>query len=355
MVISLINNANASQKYHSSARTDHHKHHGVGRADSHAPIGVMGDHRHAKGGWMFSYRFMTMSMQDNQINNDNISPSEIVTQQENTFAGQPMQPPMLRVTPLNMDMKMHMMGSMYGLTDNITLMGMLNYVSNDMSLQTFKGGLGTESLGLFKTNTGGLGDTKISALIGINDELHFTIGLSLPTGEYHETGKILTPRGTQPTVRLPYPMQLGSGSWDPIAGLTWKRSFDNWSMGTQWLSTFRPFYNSDKYRLGNEHKATAWASLLVKNNVSVSLRVAYVDRGNIKGLDKRIKGPIQTADPKKQGRRLLELGIGVNFLGSDQFTGHRISGEILAPIYQNLDGPQLKTNWRATLGYQYAF
>jgi len=28
---------------------------------------------------------------------------------------------------------------------------------------------------------------------------------------------------------------------------------------------------------------------------------------------------------------------------------------ILSPIYQNLNGPQLKTNWRATLGYQYAF
>ena len=32
------------------------------RPDGHAPIGVMGEHTHKAGEWMFSYRYMHMSM-----------------------------------------------------------------------------------------------------------------------------------------------------------------------------------------------------------------------------------------------------------------------------------------------------
>ena len=34
------------------------------KMNQHAPIGVMGDHMHMKGEWMFSYRRMTITMED---------------------------------------------------------------------------------------------------------------------------------------------------------------------------------------------------------------------------------------------------------------------------------------------------
>ncbi|WP_198912296.1 hypothetical protein [Parvularcula mediterranea] len=89
-------------------------------AADHAPIGVMADHRHKAGEVMVSYRFMRMEMEGNREGNDPLSPEEIATTVPNRFFGQPMQPPTLRVVPLEMTMDMHMVGAMLGLTDRIT-------------------------------------------------------------------------------------------------------------------------------------------------------------------------------------------------------------------------------------------
>lgn len=83
--------------------------------DSHAPMGVMGDHTHNAGEWMFSYRFMNMSMKDNKKGRDSISPEQIVSTVSSPFAGQPMQPQTLRVVPLEMTTQMHMLGLMLSL------------------------------------------------------------------------------------------------------------------------------------------------------------------------------------------------------------------------------------------------
>ena len=86
------------------------------RADAHAPIGVMADHFHAKGEWMFSYRFMTMDMEDNRSGTRDQSPDEIVTTEPNPFFGLPGQPPTLRIVPTRMRMDMHMLGVMFAPT-----------------------------------------------------------------------------------------------------------------------------------------------------------------------------------------------------------------------------------------------
>jgi len=36
------------------------------------------------------------------------------------------------------------------------------------------------------------------------------------------------------------------------------------------------------------------------------------------------------------------------------FEGQRIAAEFGAPVYQNLDGPQLQTDWTVTVGWQLA-
>ena len=47
------------------------------RADDHAPIGVMADHYHEVGEFMFSYRYMSMSMKGNLIGDDSVAPATI--------------------------------------------------------------------------------------------------------------------------------------------------------------------------------------------------------------------------------------------------------------------------------------
>ena len=101
----------------------------------------------------------------------------------------------------------------------VTLMGMVNYISKDMDHTTYMGMVGNTVLGEFTTKTSGIGDTSLSALVKIGTGLHATVGVSLPTGSTDEKDSILTPAGPSAgDVLLPYPMQLGSGTYDLIAG-----------------------------------------------------------------------------------------------------------------------------------------
>ena len=127
------------------------------RADSHAPIGVMGDHIHSKGGWMLSYRYMTMNMQGNLKGTSSIDADTIVTTEANRFFGMPGMPPTLRIVPLDMTMDMHMMGAMYAPSDRVTLMLMTNYWNKSMQHVTYAGGMGTNELGKFTDKNQRLG------------------------------------------------------------------------------------------------------------------------------------------------------------------------------------------------------
>lgn len=331
----------------------------VTRADSHAPIGVMADHFHKRGEWMFSYRFMSMDMAGNRDGDDRIAPDTIVTTVPNRFAGQPMQPPTLRVAPLDMRMDMHMFGAMYAPTDRVTLMAMVNYHDRTMDHRTYMGGMGTTVLGDFTTETSGIGDTQVAALVSLIDtpqrKLHAIAGLSLPTGSHDETAEILTPMNMRPTVRLPYPMQLGSGSVDPVLGLSWQAYEPGWSWGAQWRSTVRVADNDDDYRLGDEHRLTGWIARAWTDAVSTSLRLEHYRRGNISGQDAQIVAPVQTADPDRQGVSRTDLGLGINLAGSGGLHGYRVALEYLVPVAQDLDGPQLETDAQLVFGLQKSF
>lgn len=326
------------------------------RAIDHAPIGVMADHTHDKGEWMLSYRVMQMEMQGSRDGTSSISPEETVTSVANPFAGQPGQPPTLRVVPTEMSMTMHMFGVMYAPSERVTLMAMVNVIDQEMDHTTFIGGMGTTELGTFTTSSDGLGDTRFSALTRLAEwdnggRLHSLFGVSIPTGDIEQTDQILTPMGTTPSPRLPYPMQLGSGTWDLLSGLTYVRNTDRGSYGGQWQSTFR-LGSNEGYRLGNEHKLTTWYAWPFARQLSVSGRLAYMHRGQIRGADPAIVAPVQTADPDNQGGDVLEVGIGANTILAHR---HRIGLELMLPLVRDLNGPQLETDWSLSLGYQLAF
>lgn len=327
------------------------------RAIDHAPIGVMADHTHNKGEWMLSYRAMQMQMKGSRDGTSSISPAETATSVANPFFGRTGQPPTLRVVPTEMTMTMHMLGVMYAPIDSLTLMAMFNVIDNEMDHTTFMGGMGANELGTFTTGSDGLGDTRVSALAKLGEwtdggRLHSLFGVSIPTGDIKETDQILTPMGTTPSPRLPYPMQLGSGTWDVLAGLTYVRDTNRFSYGAQWQSTFRLGENDEGYRRGNEHRLTAWYAWSFAKALSISGRVAYTNQRKIKGADPAIVAPVQTADPDNHGGDVVEIGLGANTILADR---HRFGVELMLPLHRDLNGPQLETDWQVTLGYQIAF
>lgn len=322
----------------------------------HAPIGVMGDHRHARGEWMVSYRLMHMDMGGVQIGTDDVDPDTVVTTIPNRFSGMPGQPPTLRIVPESMRMDMHMVGVMYGLTDRITLMAMGSYLAREMDHTTYQGGMGTTVLGEFRTAPDGFGDTRLAALVGLTDDIHLNLGISVPTGSIEETGEALTPMGQTVAVRLPYPMQSGSGTWDVEPGLTWRGQSDRLGWGAQLRGTFRLDENDAGYRLGDRAVATAWLAYSLDQAVAVSGRMEAQTQGSINGIDTAIMGPVQTANPDFWGGDTVTAYAGVNFVTTHgPLDGWRLGIEAGLPLVQDLNGPQMPNDWSLTMGIQKAF
>ncbi|MEO1204935.1 MAG: transporter [Pseudomonadota bacterium] len=334
-----------------------HNHHGGPRADGHAPIGVMGEHMHKKGEWMLSYRYMRMEMDGSRIGTDSVTPEQIVTSVPNVNPG----PPLLRVVPTNMTMEMHMLGAMYAPTDNITLMAMLPIVRKEMDHVTFRGMAGTNRLGTFTTKSEGIGDFKFGGLFRLYDDnvhhLHANLSLSAPTGSIEEQGQVLTPMGTRPTLRLPYSMQNGTGTWDLHPGLTYTGRMGDISWGSQIMGEIRlESENDEGYSFGDKIKLTSWVAYQFAPWISASFRSAYTAQGDIDGSDPLIAAPVQTANPDFYGGEKLELFGGINtVVTSGPMKGHRFAIEAGVPVYQDLNGPQMETDWTLTAGWQYAF
>jgi hypothetical protein len=341
------------------------------RADSHAPIGVMADHMHKKGEWMFSYRFMHMGMDGNLIGTNGVSPSQIAATVPNTNpvvtpAGATAVPPTMRIVPTQMPMDMHMIGAMYAPTDNLTLMVMLPVVSKDMTHLTYAPTppRNTNIVGGFTTVSGGVGDVSLSGMFRLYDavtedsvnHVHLNMGVSFPTGSIGQTGSIFDPFGRRPTIQLPYAMQIGTGTYDLLPGITYTGRFRDFSWGAQYRADLRLGRNQSGYAWGNKQMVTGWVAYEFAPWISTSFRAQYTAQGAIKGFDPLIGGPVQTAYPQNYGGEKIELFGGMNFVGqTGLLRNQRIAFEIGAPVYQRLNGPQLQTSWTATLGWQYSF
>ncbi len=280
LIIMAVLSLSSSQYAHADEH-DHSRHvshanhsgHDHSRPDSHAPIGVMGDHLMREGEHMISYRFMSMDMEGNRTGTDHV---------DVPLTG-------YMVSPLAMDMDMHMLGAMYAPSDKLTLMVMVPYVSISMDhLRHMPMPNGLE----FTTESSGIGDVKLAAIYGLfakpGTDFLFNFAVNAPTGSIDEEDDLPTMPTPTSNAHLPYPMQLGSGTWDFTPGLTFVQTYDNWSWGAQGLYTFRTGENDNGYTLGNKLEATAWAAKKVSKSTSLSFRLKALDWDNIDGADTKL-------------------------------------------------------------------
>ncbi len=326
----------------SRALDDHHTSF-LGRPDGHAPIGVMGDHMHAAGEVMFSYRFGRMRMKDSRDGDNHKTDGEVLRQG-------------FLATPTDMDMEMHMFGLMYAPTDFVTLSAMLPYVRNQMDH------INAMSL-KFHTNSDGIGDFRLGSLWRLYDDethhLHFNLSLSFPTGRTRHKDDVPSPGGPVNTT-LPFPMQIGSGTWDTQPGFTYVGNTSWLSWGGQALGTIRgsKSTNDAGWRKGHRADVTSWVAVPWSDLVSTSARVSYQYFGNYGGNENRPPPPsaIPTADPNRRAGHIVSLHPGINFyVPLGPLRKHRFAVEAGFPIYQWYDGPQLETRWQIVAGWQFAF
>lgn len=323
------------------------------RADGHAPIGVMADHLHHGGDWMVGYRFMRAYQDELRDGTHQVSKQQTYSSVAAGGYG-------YHNAPTRMAMNMHMFEAMYGWSDRITLMLMAGYT--DMSMDAELHGHGPAAPLPYRMDSRGWGDTELSALF---DAGHTTngrwvgkLGLSLPTGSITERdGMPHGDHGAMIPMRMEYSMQLGSGTYDLRPALTYSQQHALWSWGAQGSAVLRLGENDQDYRLGHRGELTAWAARLWHPAASTSLRVVASRWGNIHGRDQAIAVAMSpAADPNAQGGQRVELGLGANlYAPSGALKGQRLALEFLRPVYQDLDGPQLATDWTLNAGWQLAF
>jgi len=154
-------------------------------------------------------------------------------------------------------------------------------------------------------------------------------------------------------------MQLGSGTFDLLPGLTYNGQTPEWSWGAQASGVVHLGENEDNYTLGNAAALTAWGARKWTEWLSTSLRLDGRTWKDIDGADEDLPAPgagvVPTAEPDLRGGSRIDALLGLNFHGrGGSVAGHRLAFEVGVPVYQNLDGPQLETDWSFTLGWQFS-
>jgi len=144
-------------------------------------------------------------------------------------------------------------------------------------------------------------------------------------------------------------MQLGSGTYDFTPGITYTKNMIFWSWGAQAKATIRTGKNDNDYRLGNKFKFTMWAVRKINNHFNGSLRIDANSWGNIKGADPELNAAVvPTSRTDLRGGKRVDLLFGVDF----RKLNNRFGIEAGLPIYQNLNGPQLATDYRLSIVWQ---
>lgn len=320
---------------------DHHH-----RPDAYAPIGIMGGHAHHKGGFMVSLRYMHMTMAGNRTNAGLTSNQDIY----NAYMA----------ASQRMDMDMYMLGVMYAPSDRLTLMIMQPFLQNIMSMKAMQMGnsmsISSPSFVSYQTKTAGLGDLKLLALYslvtGEKTSFHLNTGVSLPRGNIANMGNTPLADG----MRLPYAMQLGSGTIDMILGGTFRQAFNKMSLGVQQLNTLRTGKNGEGYRLGNQYQLNTWVARSLGPQLSLSARVEGLVVSGLHGSDgelNQMMSPQANSVNSGLTRVSTYLGANVGFRSNSIMRNLKLGAEVGMPFYQRVNGIQMNQKVALNFGLRY--
>ena len=323
--------------------------------DDLSPSGIMLGHEHPKGAWKFSYRYISMFMGGNLSGTQKVDDNFVFNK--------------YLMSPKNMRMDMHMLMAMYGITNRLSVMVMLNYNTMSMNMNMFPGMtmqmngstmvMTSNTSTIMNSKTSGLGDTKLYAVYSvISRNVHHILlnaGLSIPTGSIQMKGK--SDDIMYPSQRLPYMMQMGSGTYDFMPGITYLIKSSKASFSTQFTTVLRPFNNSLNYHLGNEYTLNVWGAYKWLPWVSSSVRVNASSVGAITGYDPTLYAYNEpSANPLNYGGKIVNSYLGFNFyLNRGWLNNNRLSVEYGMPLYQNPNGVQLASKSTIYAGWIFTF
>ena len=206
----------------------------------------------------------------------------------------------------------------------------------------------------FLLKSHGMGDLSLGARYLLSQQsshqwaLQFK--LSIPTGSIDETGDTPREPGEQ---QLPYTMQLGSGTWDIPLTLSYQTLGEH-LVEVDLSATIRTGKNDRDYRLGNRYSIKGKYKYQSSEALDTLLSLEYVYSQRIQGADTALlvaqtnPYPASITNPDLYGGKKLLASIGIRWQFSDEYS---VAVEMAKPLYQHLNGPQPKENWRAGIAF----
>ena len=299
-----------------------------------APLSVRGVQVLDRNEWRLAYRFDYLS------NNGNRSGTGRESEQSVRDQG-------FDVVTYDLQTQRHLVELLYAPIDRLTLVAELPILDRRMKHRAPDGTS-------YETHMTGVGDLELAARARFmrkgGQAWNMQIGFGFPTGSIRENDA--TPLGKQ---RLPYSMQPGTGTYSFRPKLTYLGRLEEHSWGAQMAFAMPLNENTRDWKPGNAFEANGWYTHTWFGWVDTSLRVAWLDWGNLRGRDDKLDPTLQPAnDARKYGGARLDLGPGLR-IGPPHRKGPSLAFDASWPVYQTLDGPQIEHDWRMSAAAAWLF
>jgi hypothetical protein len=310
------------------------------RPDAKAPVGITEDRILPAGDFQMGVRYLFSDMSGQAFGTDSLTVNQVLS--------------LFDVAPSEMVTQGFAVDLLWGVTERITLTATGTFAQKTMDNLARLEGQNNAFL-FYQTQAAGIQDIKVNALYDVLSRgdlrFHVHMGASIPLGAI-DTNDV-TPFSNTYATQLPYPQQLGSGTFDLMPGATFNIQNEKASLGLQGKAIIRLGENDRGWALGDLFEGNMWGGIKTSTWSSVSLGLRYSSWGNVEGFDDELNPNESPAhNTLTQAGWRVDLPIGINFvLPEGQLEGHRLGLEFLLPIHQDLDGPQLKHRWSVAAGW----
>ena len=341
-----------------------------GKCGGNMPMNIPGGGIPETHEWRVKLSPMFMRMDGLRDGTDSVNPNSLLGMP--VMMGQPTGKFM--AVPTDMDMSMLNLTLGYSVSDDFFAGIMLMWKRNDMDMlfnSMMQGVTGREG---FTMKTDGLADTMLMAKYRLfsddplipTSQASLLFGLNLPTGSINQKNSE-HPLNFRQQEQIPYSMQLGSGTFDPTIGLLYQGSGSPWWWGANAAYTARLYDNKRDYRLGNEFRLDLYGMYQIRHDFLVQAQLNGSDQDSINGeMDEARSGesghvvqgdpdsPYMTPlwDPGNYGGTQLFATLGFQWQPAPL---HIVDFTVSVPLYRDLNGPQLETDYRVMLTWYIEF
>jgi len=262
------------------------------------------------------------------------------------------------VVPTYISQKVHLFSASYRLNERNTITLSLPLIGQETDHISSVPGFDE-----FILESNGLGDIGVNLVrtfeTGASDVLQASAGIRIPTGSINVMGD--TPRnGSGTDERLPYTMQLGSGTFDLTAGLNYTHIFKDFHLGAAATTIIRTGKNDHNYRLGHGLTTSVNARYVKSVHFQPGLKAGYRKIGSISGQDDglTIPGPFPypaaITNPANYGGDIFSISVNALICLKDDCE-LSLNTEFTQPVHQNLNGIQPKVRDKFSLGAKVRF